>query len=207
MLNIPKNINELHEIWRKGEQRPDNYFCELKGNFEELTERSKLVEKMIRKCAISTEVKILEIGSNTGRDLYHLYLSGFENLTGIEICDGAMLSFKEVYPEISNNITLYILPIEKIIKEIKTNSFDIVFTMAVLEHMHVESEWIFSETVRITKDFYIAIEDEGYQNTWRDTLCNYKNIFEDFSMTQIEERNCGAIHELHDNFWACLFKK
>ena len=37
---------------------------------------------------------------------------------------------------------------------------DLVFTMAVLEHIHLDSEWVFSEMARIAKKYLITIEDE-----------------------------------------------
>lgn len=106
----------------------------------------------------------------------------------------------------ASHTKIYNVPIEEIIKELRDGEFDIVFTMAVLEHIHTDSEWIFSEMVRITKDFLITIEDER-GISWRHFPRNYKNVFESLRMKQIEEINCSEVDELGSDFFARIFKK
>jgi|GEM_PF-2464290 hypothetical protein len=72
--------------------------------------------------------------------------------------------------------------------QIQIFNFDLVYTMAVLEHIHDESEFIFSHITRITRKILITIEDEG-GISWRHFPRNYKKIFENLGMKQIEEIN------------------
>jgi SAM-dependent methyltransferase len=46
--------------------------------------RSKYLYEVISK-HFTTDVKILELGSNVGRNLNYLYERGYKNLTGVEI--------------------------------------------------------------------------------------------------------------------------
>ncbi|MBY9021774.1 MAG: class I SAM-dependent methyltransferase, partial [Candidatus Lokiarchaeota archaeon] len=98
----------------------------------------------------------------------------------------------------------YNTAVENIIKKFKSNQYDIVYTMAVLEHIHEESSWIFPEIVRITNNYLITIEDESTLS-WRCFPRNYKKIFESFGMKQVEEINCEGV--LKKPFNTRIFKK
>jgi hypothetical protein len=50
--------------------------------------------------------------------------------------------------------------VEDVVKSFGDRTFDLVFTMAVLEHIHTTSEWVFEEIVRITNRYVVTIEDE-----------------------------------------------
>jgi len=61
--------------------------------------------------------------------------------------------------------------------------------MAVLEHIHPDSEWIFEDMARITGLYLITIEAEKAEH-WRLYPRNYKNIFEKYGLKQVEESSC-----------------
>jgi len=200
IINRPKIRNELHQYWRQpwdGSNLPQNY---LFGKA-----RSQFLVEILKRYA-KPNAKILEIGCNVGRNLNYLFLAGFKNLEGIEISEKAVRFLKESYPEMSSHTKIYNLPVEKIIKEFRNDEFDIVFTMAVLEHIHTDSEWIFSEIVRITKDFLVTIEDER-SISWRHFPRNYEKVFNPLGMKQCEEINCSGVDGLGSNFFARYFKK
>ena len=92
----------------------------------------------------------------------------------------------------ARKIIIHNQAIEDVIKGFKDDAFDVVFTMAILQHIHPKSEWIFSEIVRITKSFLIIREAEGYIS-WRHFPRNYKKIFERLGMKQIEAYNSERI--------------
>ena len=115
---------------------------------------------------VTPNTRILEIGCNVGRNLNYLFLAGFQNLEGIEISGSAVELLSQSYPEMARYTKIYNMPVEEIIKKFRDNEFDVVFTMAVLEHIHIDSECVFPEMMRITKDFLITIEDE-YGLFWR----------------------------------------
>jgi len=111
-----------------------------------------------------------------------LFNSGFKNLTGIEISENALNVMRESYPELEQ-CKLYHSPIESIIDILPDNEYDLVYSMAVLEHLPVESEWVFDEIYRICKANLITIEDE-YGKSWRHFPRNYKKIFEELGFVQ-----------------------
>ncbi|NIA22584.1 MAG: methyltransferase domain-containing protein [Proteobacteria bacterium] len=168
-------------------------------------ERSQLLVKIIKKYAKQNS-KIIEIGCNVGRNLNYLFLAGFKNLNGIEISEEAVKLLKESYPEMYGEVKIYNTAVENVIKKFDDESFNVVFSMAVLEHIHVNSEWIFSEMVRATKDLLVTIEDER-GISWGRFPRNYKKIFESLGMKQIEEIRCEKIEGLGADFFARVFKK
>jgi len=196
----PKSRNELHQYWRQpwdGSNLPQGY---LEGKA-----RSQFLVGIMKKY-VNPDAKILEIGCNVGRNLNYLFQDGFKKLEGIEISEKAVRLLKEAYPEMASHTNIYNIPVEEIIKDFRDCEFDVVFTMAVLEHIHTDSEWVFHEMVRITKDFLIIIEDE-HGLSWRHFPRNYKKVFDPLGMKQIEEINCGEVHGLGSNFFARIFKK
>ena len=87
-------------------------------------------------------------------------------------------------------------PIENKIKEFSDNEFDLVFSMAVLMHVHNDSDWIFQHIARISKKKLIIIEHEKIKAK-KVFLRNYKNIFEKFDL-------CIASNKETENYLAIL---
>ncbi len=160
---------------------------------------------MIEKYA-DHQSRILEIGCNVGRNLNCLYTAGFRRLEGIEISEEAVELLKQSYPEMGGNSGIHNAPVEDIIKEFEDGEFDIVFTMAVLEHIHRDSEWIFAEMVRTTRGFLVTVEDER-GISWRHFPRNYRKVFERLGLKQIEEFKCDEVDGLGRNFYARVFQK
>ena len=125
---------------------------------------------------------------------------------GIEISQDAIQLLKQTYPEMASLIKIYNTPVEEIIRIFTEGQFDVTFTMAVLEHIHTNSEWIFSEIVRTTNNYLITIEDECCLS-WRHFPRNHKKVFEPLGMKQIEVINCGDTTGLSSDFFARVFKK
>lgn len=148
---------------------------------------------------------ILEIGCHSGRNLWTLYKAGYHNLAGIEISTEAVDLMKSEYPEMAKNIEVYCSPVEDIIRKLPDSHY-LVFTLAVLEHIHPDSEWIFEEMVRITDKYLITLEDE-VSCFWRTFSRNYQHIFEGLGMKQIEYNNCKSLPELYGNFKFRVFQK
>jgi len=136
--------------------------------------------------------RILEIGCNMGRNLNTLYLNGYKNLCGIEICAEALELLRQTYPNLDRDCQLYNAPVEDVIGSIPDQEYGAVFTLAVLEHIHTDSEWIFRDMVRIARDSLIIIEDET-AISWRTFTRNYKKVFEKLGMEQVEEARCQSL--------------
>lgn len=197
MVNQQRNRNELNQYWKNpdGENQPRYYMIPV--------ERSRFLHETIKRYA-NTDAKILEPGCNVGRNLNYLYEAGFAKLTGIEINPNVVELLNQSYPKMARTAKIYNAPIEDVISKFKRNEFDIVYTMAVLEHIHTDSNWIFSEMQRITKSYLITIEDEAGVSE-RHFPRNYKQVFEPLGFAQIEEQDCQKV--MGSGFELRVFKK
>ncbi|MDI7863637.1 class I SAM-dependent methyltransferase [Rhizobiaceae bacterium n13] len=144
--------------------------------------RTKFLEEKIRKHMPST-ARILEVGPNAGRNLAYLHDMGFTNLAGIEINPAAVEVMRRSYPQLAD-IPITVSPIEDAIKAIEDGSFDLIFTMAVLEHVHSDSNWIFAEMARIASNL-LTIEDE-ISTSVRHFPRQYKTVFEGLGMKEVD---------------------
>jgi SAM-dependent methyltransferase len=196
----PKNPEELRQYWKNpwdGSNLPASY---LKGEA-----RSRFLSQLLKKYT-PAEASVLELGCNVGRNLQVLYMEGFRNLNGVEISEGAVKLLKESFPEMADHATIHTASIEETLGNMQNNEFDVVFTMAVLAHIHDQNRWIFPEIARISKSLLITIEDER-KVSWRHFPRNYKKIFERYGMKEIESMNCIDIEGLRSDFMARVFKK
>ncbi len=173
---------------------------------EDLEIRSKFLLQLITKnCA--KNIKILELGCSVGRNLNILYHNGYKNLAGIEINKQSIELMEERYSEMYKTIDIYTSTIENAIKHILDLEYDLIFSMAVLEHVHTDSEFIFREIARITKTFLITIEDES-SKTWRHFPRDYNEVFSKVGFHQIESICCKKESTgFNTNFVARVFQK
>lgn len=176
-----KTMEELHDHW-KSSSTPDLYAPRV--------ERSEFLTKYIRKCIVRNG-QILEVGCNVGRNLNYLREQGYQNLSGIEISEEAVMAMKETFPELAEAAHIMNAPVEQIIKRLPSNSYDLVFSMAVLLHIHPDSDWVFEEMARISRDYIITVEAERASG-WHIFPRNYKAIFEDLGFKQVTESNAKA---------------
>lgn len=197
-----RSRSELYQYWREPWKYDKN---NLPENYLKPKERSIFLLK-IMKPYVSINERILEIGCNVGRNLNFLFNAGFKKLEGIEISEKAVKLLNKHYPEMAQHVKIYNVPVEEKIKNFKNCEFDIVFTMAVLEHIHKDSEWILPEIARITKKYLITIEDER-SLSWRHFPREYKKIFEHFGMKQVQEFNCSEVEGLGSNYFARILRK
>jgi SAM-dependent methyltransferase len=191
--DIKKNtLEECLNHWAnpKDHNQPENY------NKSYTSQRSKYLYGLLKKYKIPTTSRILEIGCNCCRNLNYIYSKGYNKLTGIEINKKAVELQKELFPKLKANIINS--SIEDYILYLNDNKFDVVFTMAVIQHIHLDSNWIFEHIARINKKWLIIIELDLYRD--------YKNIFTNLGYEQIEIRSCKLIQGL-EKYKARIFKK
>lgn len=197
----PRSRQQLHQYWKTpwdGANLPEGYLKDCEA-------RSLFLLDIIRK-RVERDARILEIGCNVGRNLSYLFSSGFTNLHGIELSSNAVRLLERTFPEMARQTRILNAPIEEVIGDLDDENFDVVFTMAVLEHIHPSSEWVFSEIVRVTRGTLLTIEDER-AHSWRHFPRNYKKVFEPLGMTQIEAIGCSEIDGLGGDFVARTFTR
>lgn len=131
-------MNLQEEMW-KGEFG-DEYAFRNPSNIEEINKlyiesfgvnRKELNEEFIGK--LDKNIRILEVGCNTGAQLSVLKEMGFKNLYGIELSMVPLIKAKTSFPEynlIQGNATD--IPF-------KDNYFDLVYTSGVLIHIHKDN--------------------------------------------------------------------
>ena len=191
----PKSREEQHEYWKH---------CSAKGNLLPI-ERSLFLVEIIKRY-VTTSASILEIGCSVGRNLNYLLLNGFQNLAGNEINESAIRLLEQSYPKLAEQAVIYNESAEEALGKIPSEEFTLVFTMAVLQHIHPSSEFIFDEIARITGGYLITIEIEHLRG-WCAFPRNYKTIFESLGFKQVEEIDCSGVRHLGAVHTARVFEK
>jgi SAM-dependent methyltransferase len=176
----------LHEYWESRSDSEDIPFDRdnLPESYINDSGRTKFLFDIISEHTEKSD-SILELGCNVGRNLNFLHKNGYRKLTSIEINAHALDMLKSEFPTLYQHAEFYNSPIENQITEFEDDEFDVCFTMAVLEHIHPESEWIFEEMVRVSSKYIILIEDE-ISITWRHEPRRYAKLFSDLGCDLIE---------------------
>jgi len=143
-------VEDLHDFWRQ-ESPDDNFFVAVDANLRSGTIVTALQGH------IDQQSSILEVGCNVGRNLNHLYRMGYRNLAGVEINPHAVARLRESYPHLAD-VPILNGPAEEMLPTLADNSYDVVFTMAVLEHIHPDSARVYGEIARVAKRCVLAIE-------------------------------------------------
>jgi len=177
--NEPRSRRELHDYWASPTDRgnhPEEYAA--------ARDRSEFLVALLERY-VDHDAHVLEVGTNVGRNLEHLRRAGFRSLTGIELSRQAVQLMQLEYPNVAREARILNLPVEDAIVELADDGYDVVFTMAVLEHIHPDSEWVFREMTRVMRRLLITIEDEQGVSE-RHFPRNYERIFEPLGLTQVE---------------------
>jgi len=121
-----------------------------------------------------------------GRNLHYLFASGFHHLTGIEISEDAVKAGGRIYPDMQECVKIINAPAEDALPRLLDNSYDVVFTMAVLQHIHPDSEAVFAEIARAARRHLVTVENE-VSTTWRHFPRNYQGVFCRLGLAQVHE--------------------
>ena len=195
-----KPIEEIQAYWRNpadGVNNPEKY---LEGQ-----ERSELIVDLVKRFA-PAEPKILELGCNVGRNLDHLRRAGHTDLTAVEVNANAIEILRNTFPETAEVTDIHVGTIEVAAGTFAEGTFDVVFSLAVLEHLHPASEWVFAKIAKLTKDTLIAVEDERGRS-WRHFPRNYEKIFGDLGMDIVHRGTCDDIPGLGAAFKITVAKR
>jgi len=186
-------MNKWQEYWREpdGHNNPRFYTTDTSGKKEILL---GLMEKYVKKTD-----SILEIGCNVGRNLNVLAEAGYTSLHGVEINKEAIVAMKQFFPHLKADI--HVGALEDLVEDLP--KFDVIFSLAVFEHIPTESEWVFPEIEEKVKKYLFTIEDEK-NSTWRHFPRNYRTFFPALTHLEVSEPISGG--EL-DGVLARVFKK
>ena len=146
-------LDELHEFWKQ--ERPEgNFFRAVPPNSRSGTIATALLGHL------TPETSLLEVGCNVGRNLNHLFTMGQEHLGGIEINPHAVERLRTEYPKLAN-VPIYTGTAEDVLPTLPENGYDIVFTMAVLEHIHPDSPRVYADIARVREEVRALNESRG----------------------------------------------
>lgn len=196
-----KSREALHEYWRNPSDAgnaPEQYATTGAA-------RSAFLLSLMQPYT-SKDKRILELGCNVGRNLNALHDAGYGLLCGIEINANAVAEMRQRYPALVAVAHIINEPIEDAIKPMRDGEFDVIYTMAVLEHLHSDSEWVFREMVRVAGTAVITIEDEA-SRTPRHFPRRYDQVFEPLGLRQVVARACDEVDGLGPGFMARVFVK
>jgi SAM-dependent methyltransferase len=150
---------------------------------------------------VSPPRDVLEVGCGAGANLARLYADGYRELHAVELSPEMVTTSERHYPAVAEATDLRRGPIERELPRMASDGVDATAAVAVLAHLHPDSEFVFDELVRVTADVLVTIENERT----RDPLFvpwNYRTVFESRGCEQVAFVGADAIDdrtELSDN--------
>jgi SAM-dependent methyltransferase len=179
------NPEKLRRFWQQ--QRPvGNYFLTRQTSY-----RSETIINMLKPW-ITSEYSILEVGCNVGRNLNHLYMSGYEKVAGIEVNENAVQRLRRAYPQLKS-VNVDIGSAEEVLGHYRSGSFDVVFTMAVLEHIHPSCRTVFSQIARVARRYVLAIEPRKGRASHRQYPWKIEEEFKSVGLKLIDKRTWDSL--------------
>jgi SAM-dependent methyltransferase len=176
-----KSLEQIHEHWRV----PPDENNAVYRYAEVSPARSEALVQVLERY-VPKQGRILEVGCNAGRNLYYLAQAGFKKLAAIEISEAAIEQMAQSFPIVRATTDIRIGPVEEIIPTFTAREFEAMFTMAVLVHIHPESDWVMEDIAPRAKRYLVIIQDEKIVST-RHFNPNYKKVFEPYGFRQVEE--------------------
>jgi SAM-dependent methyltransferase len=158
---------------------------------------------------VSPGNSVLELGCNAGTNLNRLRELGFERLTGIEINGHALDELRRVYPALASEATLVEESVESALAGMPDRAVDVVFSMAVLIHLHPTSRGIFADMARVARHVCV-IELESASNSYVFPR-NYRRVFERLGCTELRQATITrhgypSVSRDYDGYVARLFR-
>jgi SAM-dependent methyltransferase len=159
---------------------------------------------------VSSSASVLEIGCNTGPNLERLRQLDYSKLSGVEINRASLEEMRSRFPTLARQVQIHHGSAEDALPRLADSSVDVVFSMAVLHHIHPASNSVFADMVRVARDYVFVLEPETITNSYvfaRD----YGRVFERLGCTMIRKRefqaeNLAAVDEAYLGYVARLFR-
>jgi SAM-dependent methyltransferase len=125
-------------------------------------------------------MSVLEVGCNAGASLHGLRERGYRALAGIEINPAAIAELRRSFDDLAD-VEVTQGTLEEALPA--AASVDVVFSMAVLRHVHPSSGRVFADMARVRR--YVCVV-EAESSTLRYTFArNYRRVFERLGCTQV----------------------
>ena len=189
-------VDDIYRFWEQ--QKPHgNYFRPLKSS-----PRSETILVMLRPRITATD-SILEVGCNVGRNLNHLYQAGYRRLGGVELSRRAVERLRTSYPDLAA-VPVDVGPAERVLPRHETCFYDVVFTMAVLEHVHPASKSVFAEMARVARKYVLTIEPRQGHASHRQYPWDIVKEFEAVGLRVVEKRVWSSLWQVdrtRENHW------
>lgn len=152
--------------------------------------------------------KVLEIGCNAGANLARLRQLGYLNLSGVEIDTDSIADLRRTFPELAKTV-IHRGSIEDVLPHVEADGVDVVFAMAVLQHIHPSSNRVFAEMVRVAARHICVIELERV-STYNHFGRDYSRVFEALGCRQlraaeISRPSSPEVAEVYHGYTARLF--
>ncbi len=142
----------LHRFWRQPTPPGNN-----PHDYVRATRRSQALLEIISD--LPKDARILEVGCNAGRNLAYLYDHGYTGVEGVEINPYAVDLLRKTFPQLADR-EIHLGAAGETLQKFADDEFDLVYTMAVLEHIHPDESSVFDDIARIGKQV-LAIEPAG----------------------------------------------
>lgn len=132
---------------------PQKYITEDNSTYVLFQDLLKVLDK---------DASFLEVGCNAGRNLNFLLNAGYRNLAGIEINETSIKeTLRHHFPSLYDTASFYIGNAADEIRKIEDNRYDVVFSIAVLEHIPPEDVGLFRDMVRVSRKYIAVITSEN----------------------------------------------
>ena len=101
---------------------------------------------------------------------------------------------------------LHVRPVEEFLPSLGDDAFDVVFRMAVLEHLHDDSASVFADITRVSKRLLVTVEDER-EYAWRQFPTKLPQGVRGLGLHQVHEESCRTVPGLGAPFVARVFTR
>ena len=193
-LSVPWIFNaaECDAFWRvpaghaTAQNRPEDY---AQGPVGVVRQILGLIDGLV-----PADAAVLEVGCNAGSKLEQMRLAGFTNLHGVEPNPACFDVMATAFPALRHSATLREGPAEDALSGVAENSFELVFSVSSLQHVHPTRDRAFDAIARVASDILVTVEIE-----WAGGLYffprNYRRVFarrgfEQVSSYLLTQRHC-----------------
>jgi len=157
---------------------------------------------------VSPTDKVMEIGCNAGANLARLRQLGYSRLSGVEIDTESITELRRVFPELAETV-IHQGSIEDVLPNVKDDAVEVVFAMAVLQHIHPSNNWVFAELVRVARR-HICVMELELVSTYNHFCRDYSRLFgalgcRQLRAAEISRSSSPEVAEVYHGYTARLF--